>query len=177
MYSNWTSEHASLSDSVLSEKPPSPPAEGTYSDYSFGNWLDDETFEPDWDEDEAADVARALRTATLLLTRQADACAVHGLLPDAYYGEDCDFEEFFTPEVALQAALRSPEWGCLYDIEGQPLAGHLADAVDATVAELRRLFDHQLQISARLRFRLMKACRAELTLLHSELHASMNEVV
>lgn len=28
MYQNWTPEHASLSGTVLSEKPPSPPAEG-----------------------------------------------------------------------------------------------------------------------------------------------------
>lgn len=199
------SNHASLAGAFPAE-PPAPPAEEqdtgarlaearqavlqegvdsihppTVPDYdrTFGGWLDDDGFEPDWHEDpNAAEIEHALRAAAALLTRQIDSCADLGLLPAGYSPDEaCDFEEFFTPEAALLAALAAPEWGCLDDTEGREIARHLAAAVDATAAELARVFDHQLPLSARLRFRLMKACRAELTLLHAELFAAAGKVV
>ena len=42
----WNLRHESLSGRATPENPPAPPAEGAYSDYSPGNSLDDETFEP-----------------------------------------------------------------------------------------------------------------------------------
>ena len=176
----YTPEKPSEPQAATGHEPEACSAGALPEDYdrTFGDWLDDDGFEPDWHIDpHEPDVDLALRAATALLTRQADTCAALSLLPDGYLGEDVDFEEFFQPEAALQLALAVPEWGCLQDLGSRDLAGPLAEAIDATAAELRRLFDHQLPLSARLRFRLMKACRAELTLLHAELFAAAGNVV
>lgn len=172
------SQHASLSGSVLPETPSIPRIEGNHeeSDHSpyaasphrFGDWLDDDGFEPDWHEDPNAS-ADHLRAAEALLMRHEQGCRHLQLLPAGYHGEDCDREEFFYPGRVLRQATAEPRWGCVDETEPGALPDHLSDAIDRTIAELHRGFDHQRPISGRLRLRLMQACWAELKLLRDEL--------
>lgn len=117
------------------------------------------------------DTAATLRAITALLTRQAEACKTLDLLPVGYYGEDCDFEEFFKPEAVLRMAKGNPLWACLDDTQEYSLRQRLAESVRATIQEMHRAFDHRQPLSARLRMRLMAACRKELAELYAELHA------
>lgn len=109
-----------------------------------------------------------LDQARALLANDPHRCAELGSLPAGYsHHEPADFEEFFQPELALEEAKGAPGWGTLE--EPTDLHDDQVEAIAATIAELHRSFDHTLPLSARLRFRLMAACRDELRLLVAEL--------
>jgi hypothetical protein len=157
--SDWTPTHADLEGYVMPSEPLSPPAEGNPTAPLWPPLAIDES------------TAATLKAITALLTRQADACKPLGLLPVGYYGEDCDFEEFFRPEAVLRMAKENPLWACLDDTQGYSLRQRLAESVRATIQEMHRAFDHRQPVSARLRMRMMAACRKELAELYAELHA------
>ncbi len=111
---------------------------------------------------------QALLVAQAILDRAPDRCAQLGALPGYYYGEDCDFEEFFHPEESLQQHFGDPDWGLLDEPVDRP--SQTLEAIAATVAELQRAFDHGRPLSARLRMRILNACRVELAHLVREYH-------
>ncbi len=84
--------HADLESLCALSNTPTPPVEGNATDPLWPPLAIDES------------TAETLKAITAVLTRQADACKPLGLLPVGYYGEDCDFEEFFTPESVLATA-------------------------------------------------------------------------
>lgn len=158
-------KHASLESLTALSQPPSPPAEGNPTPDLWPQLAVDE------------DTSANLEAITALLTGQADACKPLGLLPVGYYGEDCDFEEFFKPEEVLKAAKGDPLWACLDDTREHGLVYRLTESARATILEMHRAFDHREPLSARLRMRLMVACREELAELYAELHAAATGAV
>ena len=157
--------HADPSGRATPENTAAPSAKGTFN-------LDDECGPPLWPPlriDEST--ATALEGIHALMTRQEGTCQTLGLLPVGYYGEECDFEEFFKPEAVLKMAKGNPLWACLDDTQEYGLRYRLTESVRATVLEMHRAFDHGQPLSARLRMRLLAACRKELAELYGELHA------
>lgn len=167
MYSPIKKRHANLSGSVLPENTVTPAAQGNPTE---------KTTSPN-DLRDASSLSLTLDNLQALLTRNEQRCQTLGLLPSGYYGEEIDFQEFFKPEAVLARATNDPSWGCLDDVAGSSMTAHQADAVRATVAELHRAFDHQQPLSARLRMRILVACREELALLYTELFATAGKAV
>ena len=153
-------KHVSPSGAILPENHHFPRTEGQPITIAVDRWFLESRSAPAG--------ADSIAQARALLSNNPDLCDELGALPSGYsHQEPADFEEFFQPELSLATAETDPEWGFLEDSNSEHQAA--LDAIAATVAELRRGFDHTRPLSARLRFRLMAACREELRLQLAEL--------
>lgn len=110
--------------------------------------------------------------ARALLSNDVELCRDLAILPVGYYGEDCDFEEFFTPETLLPAAETDPDWGLFRDPHGYNRRHLIETAISAVIDEYRRAFHTGVHLSGRIRLRFMSACREELATLLRE-HSAM----
>jgi hypothetical protein len=117
------------------------------------------------------DPSRALEAAQALLAGNEDRCRSFGILPRGYFGDELDQLEFFEPGAALAELAGEPDHGLLEDPADRPgeRLQLLAEAIEATIREMYRAFDHQSGPSARLRLKFQSACRDELQKLAADL--------
>ena len=120
----------------------------------------------------AEPLALAGQAARAILAGREDLCRDLGLLPRGYFGDDLDHLEFFEPAAALAELACVPDHGLLLE---DPVDGPgqrallLAEAIEATIREMHRAFDHKSGPSARLRLKFQAACSDELRQLADDL--------
>lgn len=113
-----------------------------------------------------ADAGILIDQVDAVLLAEEDRARQLGALPPGYHGEDIDFEEFFEPLKLATEKEPDLEWGVLDELTDLP--AQMLEAMQATLCEMHRCFDHTLPLSPRLRMRLLECCRLELFRLRAD---------